>query len=277
MKNRVSVTVTSVSFLILHLACLATLWVAFSWKAVALGVGLYLVRMFAITAGYHRYFSHRTFKLDRVSQFVIAFLAQTSAQKGVLWWAAHHRHHHKASDTPEDIHSPLSHGFWWSHVGWVLSDKYDRYDPASIQDFGKFPELRFLDTYHWICPWLLGTATFAFGRWTGIGGLSALVWGFFVSTVFLWHGTFSINSLSHLWGTRRFATTDDSRNNWLLAIIMLGEGWHNNHHYYQSSCRQGLRWWEVDFTFYALKILSWVGVVREMKTFPKSAFSQAKA
>lgn len=273
MGRRVSVTVTSVSFLVLHLACLAVFWVAFSWKAVVLGLALYGIRMFAITAGYHRYFSHRTYKLGRTSQFLLAFLAQTSAQKGVLWWGAHHRHHHKASDTPADIHSPVSHGFFWSHVGWVLSDKYDTYDPAAIADFAKFPELRFLDAYHWICPWALGTATFLAGRWMGIGGLSALVWGFFVSTVFLWHGTFCINSLSHLWGTRRFETNDHSRNNWVLALITLGEGWHNNHHAYQASCRQGLRWWEIDVTFYVLKALSWMRVVRDMKAYPRHFMS----
>ncbi|HLP29844.1 MAG TPA: hypothetical protein VK150_00690, partial [Geothrix sp.] len=168
MRKPFSITVTSVSFVLLHVACLAAIWLAFSWKLVALCAAMYLIRMFAVTAGYHRYFSHRSYRMGRLPQFAMAFVAQTSAQKGVLWWAAHHRHHHRHSDTPMDLHSPVTDGFWWSHVGWILSDAHDHYDPKAIEDFARFPELRFLDTYHWICPWLLGTATFAFGIWTGI-------------------------------------------------------------------------------------------------------------
>ena len=271
MRKSFSFSVTSVSFVLVHLGCLAAFWVAFSWKLVALCLGLYLVRMFAVTAGYHRYFSHRSYRMGRLAQFCMAFLAQTSAQKGVLWWGAHHRHHHRHSDTPQDLHSPVVDGFWWSHLGWVLTDVHERTDHAAIEDFARFPELRFLDAYHWLCPWALGVGTFAFGAWTGLGGWAALTWGFAISTVLLWHGTFCINSLTHVWGTRRFATPDQSRNNLVLALITLGEGWHNNHHHYQAACRAGIRWWELDPTFYALKVLSWLRVVRDLRPFPKAA------
>ncbi len=277
MRKPFTFTVTSVSFVLVHLGCLAALWLTFSWKLVALCVALYLVRMFAVTAGYHRYFSHRAYRMGRVPQFLMAFLAQTSAQKGVLWWAANHRHHHRHSDTPQDLHSPVIDGFWWSHLGWVLSDAHDTYDPATIEDFARFPELRFLDTYHWICPWLLGTLAFGFGLWTGLGGWETLVWGFAISTVLLWHGTFCINSLTHVWGTRRFETGDQSRNNLVLALITLGEGWHNNHHHYQASCRAGIRWWEVDPTYYGLKLLGWVGIVRDMRPFPRAAMASSRS
>ena len=266
--RRLSFSVTMVSFLLLHVACFTVLLVGFSWAGLALMAFLYVARMFAVTAGYHRYFSHRSYRLGRFSQFLLAFAAQTSAQKGVLWWAAHHRDHHRYSDTDRDIHSPVTQGFWWSHVGWVLSDAYEAYDPAKIQDFARFPELRFLDRHHWICPWLLGIATFAFGLVTGMGGWTALVWGFVLGTVLLFHGTFFINSLTHVWGTRRFETPDQSRNNFLLALITLGEGWHNNHHHYQAACRQGIRWWEFDPTYYVLKALSWIRVVRDIRPFP---------
>ena len=276
MRRAFSFSVTSVSFVLVHLACIGVFWVGISWKLVLLCTVLYLVRMFAVTAGYHRYFSHRTYRMNRFFQFLMAFLAETSAQKGVLWWAAAHRRHHRTSDTAEDLHSPVVDGFWWSHVGWILSDAHDTYDPKAIEDFAKFPELRFLDRHHWICPWALGTAVFLFGKATGLGGWSALVWGFMVSTVLLWHGTFFINSLTHVWGTRRFETADQSRNNFVLALITLGEGWHNNHHFFQSSCRQGLRWWEVDPTFYALKVLSWMRIVRDMRTFPPALAHHGK-
>ena len=248
-----------VPFFLLHLACFSVFLVPFHWKWAGLAVLSYAVRMFGVTAGYHRYFSHRTYKLNRVNQFLMAFLAQTSSQKGVLWWAAHHRDHHMNSDRENDIHSPVQRGFWWSHVGWVIANDFDSYDSSRIQDFGKFPELRWLDKHHWVPTTLLGSAFLA------LGGPGAFVWGYIVATVVLFHGTFSINSLAHIWGSRRFDIPDDSRNNFVLAILTMGEGWHNNHHRFKYSCRQGLRWWEVDFTFYILTMLSWVGVTRELR------------
>ena len=243
----------------MHLACLTVFFVPFRWSWIELGVALYFLRMFGITAGYHRYFSHRSYKLGRVWQFLMAFLAETSAQKGVLWWAAHHREHHQNSDTADDVHSPIRMGFWWAHMGWIISNQYKSYEPRMVQDFGKFPELRWLDRYYIVPPAILGTLVYL------LGGPGAFIWGFVVSTIALFHGTFTINSLAHVWGSRRFDTEDTSRNNFWLALITMGEGWHNNHHKFMYACRQGLRWWELDFTYYGLKILSWLGIARDLR------------
>ncbi|HEX2676303.1 MAG TPA: acyl-CoA desaturase [Polyangiales bacterium] len=226
---------------------------------VALCVALYVARMFFITAGYHRYFSHRAYKMGRGMQFLMAFGGATAAQKGPLWWAAHHRHHHRFSDTQEDIHSPLK-GFWWSHVGWIICRKYQPTDLDAIKDFAKYPELRWLNKHYMVPPTLLGVACFLAGGW------SALVIGFFLSTVLTYHGTFFINSLAHVIGRRRYATRDTSRNSFLLALITLGEGWHNNHHHYMSTANQGFYWWEIDISYYALRLLSLVGLVRDLRT-----------
>jgi len=257
-------------FVAMHVACLGAFLLPFHWRYVWLAVGMYYLRMFGVTAGYHRYFSHRSFRLGRVAQFALAFLAETSAQKGVLWWAAHHRVHHKTSDTVDDIHSPEQEGFWWAHVGWVLSSEYDEYDPRLIQDFSKYPELRWLSKYFLVPPVLLGAVML----WAG--GLPGFMWGFVISTVMLFHGTFAINSLAHVWGTRRFDTPDHSRNNFALALITMGEGWHNNHHQYMYACRQGLRWWEIDLTYYILRALQAVGVVRDVREVRDSAASPAE-
>jgi len=250
---------TVIPFVLLHLALVAVFLVPFHWYLVALMFATYSLRMFAITAGYHRYFSHRTYKLSRGWQFLMAFLAETSGQKGVLWWAAHHRVHHQHSDGTKDIHSPTQRGFWWAHVGWVLSNDYDGYDPNLIKDFSKFPELRWINRHYLVPPVVMAASLLLAGGW------EALVWGFVASTVLLFHGTFAINSLAHIWGSRRFATPDDSRNNFVLALITFGEGWHNNHHQFMYACRQGIRWWELDFTYYALKLLSWLGIARDLR------------
>jgi stearoyl-CoA desaturase (delta-9 desaturase) len=256
-------------FAVLHLICLAAIWTGVGIEALILCGVLYAVRIFGVTGGYHRYFAHRTYKMGRVMQFFMAFLAQTSAQKGVIWWAAHHRHHHKYSDEPEDVHSALQDGFWWSHIGWICSDKWADTDESRVKDLLRYPELKWLDKFHWVPPTILGVATFFFGKWTGIGGWEALVVGFFWSTVLCWHGTFTINSLAHMIGGRRYETDDASRNNWFLALITFGEGWHNNHHHYQASVNQGFFWWEFDITYYILKAMSWVGLVSDLRTPPE--------
>ncbi len=252
---------TMLPFLLLHASVLLVFTVPFSWGLLAWVAGSYFVRMFGVTGGYHRYFSHRSYRLSRFWQFCLAFLAQTSAQKGALWWAAHHRDHHLYSDRHEDIHSPVHEGFWWSHLGWILSDEYDDYDPNRIADFSRFPELRWLDKYHLVPPVLYGAGIYL------LFGPAAFIYGFLVATVLLYHGTFLINSLAHIWGTRTYPTPDESRNNFWLAIVTLGEGWHNNHHHYMSSVRQGVRWWQVDITYYVLHALSWVGIARELRPF----------
>jgi stearoyl-CoA desaturase (delta-9 desaturase) len=247
--------------IIVHLMPIALFWTPFRWGLVGWLVASYALRMFAVTGGYHRYFSHRSYKLDRFSQFVMAFLAETSAQKGILWWAAHHRHHHRHSDEEHDFHSPWWKTFFHSHMGWIITDDHHEFDPRLIADFYKYPELRWINKWH-----LVPTVAYAVALFF-IGGWPVLLWGYFLSTICVWHGTFTINSLSHLFGSRRWETTDESRNNPLLAFITMGEGWHNNHHYCMSSCRQGYKWWEYDMTWMILKALSFVGIVREMKVF----------
>ncbi len=255
---------SAIPFVLAHLACFAAIWTGFSLTSVVICISLYWLRMFAIGAGYHRYFSHRAFSTGRVFQFILAVLAQSTAQKSVLWWAAKHRHHHLHSDTPEDVHSPRHKGFFYSHVGWIFDRKHEDTNLVRISDFAKFPELMWLHRFEVVPAVVLGALCFAIDGWTG------LVVGFFWSTVLVYHGTFCINSLAHVHGSKRYVTGDDSRNNWLLALMTMGEGWHNNHHAYQSSVRQGFRWWEVDPTFYILKLLSWFGVVWDLKTPPEA-------
>jgi stearoyl-CoA desaturase (Delta-9 desaturase) len=234
----------------------------FHWSYLIVCLALYYIRMFCVTAGYHRYFSHRSFKTSRAFQFVMALVATMSTQKGVLWWAANHRHHHRHSDMDEDLHSPTLRGFLYAHVGWILSDRYNQTKTELIGDFNKYPELRWLNKYHVVPPVILAVGMFLAGGW----GL--LVWGYCISTVILWHSSFTINSLSHIFGRRRYPTTDTSKNNALLALLTMGEGWHNNHHHYMASARQGFFWWEIDITYYVLKMLSWCGIVWDLRQPP---------
>ena len=268
-------------FIAVHLAALMVFWAGFSWTALFACLFFYAVRMFGITGGYHRYFSHRSYKTGRVFQFILACLGASSAQLGPLWWAAHHRHHHRHSDTDEDIHSPGLRGLWWAHVGWVLCKKYNTTRLDDIKDFAKFPELRLLDRYSVLAPIGLAVFTFFLGAFLelkfpqlGVTAFQMLVWGFFVSTVCLYHGTFSINSLAHIIGKRRFQTTDHSKNHFLLAIVTLGEGWHNNHHRYPSSERQGMYWWEIDISHYILRTLSFFGIVWDIRTQPERLYQE---
>jgi stearoyl-CoA desaturase (delta-9 desaturase) len=254
--------VLALPFALIHILAMGIFFVHFRWSYLIACLGLAAVRMFFVTAGYHRYFAHRSYKTSRMFQFVMAFLATTSSQKGVLWWAGHHRHHHRHADQELDQHSPTLFGFFWSHVGWFVSDKYDVTPLENIGDFAKFPELRWLNKYHLVPPVVLAAILVLIGGW------SLFVWGFCLSTVLLWHDTFTINSLSHLFGSRRYQTTDTSRNNWLLALLTLGEGWHNNHHHFMASARQGFYWWEIDITYYGLKMLSWCGLVWDLRKVP---------
>lgn len=251
-----------IPFMLVHVAVLGTFWSGVTWQALVCCAVLYGVRMFGVTAGYHRYFSHRTFKTGRVQQFLLAFLAQTSSQKGVLWWAAHHRHHHKHSDTARDLHSPVVDGFWYAHMGWIYNHTSET-DLDKVRDLAKYPELLFLNRFWYMPPVLLGVGVWALLGWSG------LFVGFVLSTVLLWHGTFFINSLAHVLGTRRYNTSDDSRNSMLLALITLGEGWHNNHHHYMGSARQGFRWWEIDVTYYILRLAAAVGLVWDIREPPE--------
>ncbi len=251
--------VKSLPFIGMHLACLAIFWTGAGVAAWVMCGLLYFVRMFGITAGYHRYFAHRAYKTSRPVQFLLALLGCSAMQKGPLWWAGHHRGHHRHSDTPDDLHSPRETTFWWSHVGWVLSEEHENTPLEDIQDWARYPELRWLDRNHWVPGLVLAVACFLIAGWPG------LVCGFVLSTVLLYHGTFTINSLSHLIGSRRYETSDDSRNNFFLALLTLGEGWHNNHHHYQSSANQGFFWWEVDVSYYVIRLLALVGLVWDVR------------
>jgi stearoyl-CoA desaturase (delta-9 desaturase) len=269
----------SLPFLLLHLACLLVIWTGASAVAVAACLVMYGLRMFAITAGYHRYFSHRSYKTSRAFQFVMGLVGTMAAQKGPLWWAAHHRRHHGSSDRADDPHSPAVRGFWWSHVGWFLCLKYAETDIRLIRDLVRYPELRFLDRYYTFPPAALAVFMLALGRLLQVmapslntSATQMLVWGFLISTILVYHGTFMVNSVAHVFGRRRFPTRDDSRNNLLIALITLGEGWHNNHHYAPSSERQGFFRWEVDLTHYALAALSWLGIVWDLNSPPPSVY-----
>jgi stearoyl-CoA desaturase (delta-9 desaturase) len=260
---------SAIPFFAAHLAPLGALFVVVTWRDWVLCAGLYVGRMFLITAGYHRYFSHRTYRVNRVTQFLVAVGATTAAQKGPLWWAGHHRVHHRFTDLDGDVHSPRD-GFWWSHVGWILSTRYKNTDLEAIKDFAAYPELRVVDRFHWVGPWVLGAVCFVVGGW------GALLIGFMLSTVLLWHGTFVVNSISHLVGRRRYATPDTSRNSMIISLVTGGEGWHNNHHYLPASSRLGFTWWEIDPTWYALRALAAVRVVRDLKDPPKRLLDQAR-
>jgi len=265
-----------VPLLFLHLMCLGVFWVGWSWAAVCVAVILYMVRMFAITGFYHRYFSHKAFKTNRFWQFIFGALGNASVQRGPLWWAAHHRHHHRFTDQEQDVHSPSRHGFWWSHIGWLTSKANFPTNYKYVAEWAKYPELRWLNRFDTVIPVLLALALYIFGvlleRFApqlGTNGLQMVVWGFFISTTALLHATVTINSLDHMYGSRRYDTPDTSRNNVLLAVITLGEGWHNNHHHYAVSARQGFFWWEIDITYYALVLLARLGIVRDLRPVPE--------
>jgi stearoyl-CoA desaturase (delta-9 desaturase) len=267
-RPKLELTVSSIPFFAVHAACLAAFWLPFSWRWVGLAAALYFIRMFAITAGYHRYFSHRTFKTSRAFQLVLAILGLTAVQKGPLWWAAHHRQHHRHSDRYGDVHSPGLQGFLWAHVGWILSRDTNATDYDRVGDLARYPELVWLNRFHLVPGVALAVGLFAWGSWP------ALIWGFCISTVATWHVTFSINTLTHMFGRRRYRTKDDSRNSLILALATLGEGWHNNHHYYKSSTRQGFYWWEIDISYYLLRGLALCGVVWDLKE-PSEAIKNA--
>lgn len=275
--------VRAIPFLLLHLSCLAVFFVGWSTTAVLMAVFFYALRMFAITGFYHRYFSHRSFKTSRWFQFLFAAIGNASAQRGPLWWAAHHRHHHIHSDEETDLHSPREHGLFWSHLGWFLAESNFATRYQSIKDFAKFPELRFLNRFDILVPVLFGIFVFSLGAFLeafvpslGTNGWQMLVWGFCISTVLLYHGTFMINSMAHKMGRARYKTGDDSRNSLILALITLGEGWHNNHHHYPASTRQGFYWWEIDITYYILKVFSWLGLIWDLAPVPRKALESNK-
>ena len=268
-------------FLAMHVGCLAVIWVGWSPVAVGAAATLYIVRMFAITGFYHRYFSHRTFRTSRWFQGLMAVMGCTAVQRDPMWWASHHAHHHAHSEDDQDPHSPLRKGFWKSHIGWFMTPAAFPTRERYVPDWAQFPELRWLNRYDMVPPLALAVLLYGLGAILQaqapeleVTGGTMLVWGFFVSTIAVHHGTFTINSLAHRFGSRRFATQDNSRNNWLLALLTLGEGWHNNHHHYPGSTRQGFYWWEIDFTYYGLKLLEAMGLVWDLRPVPAKALAR---
>jgi len=261
-------TVSASLYWTIHLACLLVLVVGVGPLEIGLCLGLFWLRLFGITGAYHRYFSHRTYRTSRPFQLLLAALGCSAVQKGPLWWAAGHRRHHRFSDREGDLHSPRE-GFWHAHQGWIFDRRWSQTELDRIPDLAAFPELVWLDRWHAVVPLALAASCFA------VGGLSTLVWGFCVSTTLLWHATYTINSLAHRWGSQRYETGDDSRNNWLLALLTLGEGWHNNHHHYMASARQGFFWWEIDVTYYVLRGLQAVGLVWAIREPPARVLQPA--
>ncbi len=273
----------SVPFILMHLSVLLTFWTGVTPAAVAICIFGVFFRLFGITGGYHRYFSHRTYQTSRFFQFILALIGASSTQMGPLWWSANHRHHHRHSDQEPDIHSPIIDTFLWSHIGWIMARPKQKLEDffAKVPDLAKYPELRWLDRHHNAAALLYLFFVAGIGYMVEIKMpqlhttmAQFIVWGFFVSTVMLYHVTFSINSLTHLWGTRRYKTNDDSRNNFLLGVLIMGEGWHNNHHKYAGSVRQGFYWWEIDVTYYILKTLSWFHIVWDLRAPPKQAYDK---
>ena len=271
-----------IPFAAIHLGCFVALWTGVSAAAAAVAVGLYAFRVFALTAFYHRYFSHRSFKTNRFWQFVFAVWGMTAVQRGPLWWAAHHRRHHLHADTEEDAHSPLK-GVIWSHFGWFTCSRNFATNYGAVPDFARYPELVWLNRMDWVVPVLFFTGLWFFGDWAatarpewGTTGLQMMVWGGCISTVAVYHATFCVNSLCHLFGTRRYDNDEQSRNNWLVALLTFGEGWHNNHHRYPAAARQGFRWWELDVTYQILRLMSLLRIVHDLKPVPQRVLDEGK-
>ncbi len=246
---------TNVLFYALQVGAILTVFmVSPTRESVTVLVVLYVVRMFGITAGFHRYFAHKSFKTTRAFQFILALLGTLALQKGPLWWARTHRLHHLYSDTEKDPHSPIAFSWFYAHLGWISSG-----DTPEMQklptDLAKFWELRVLDRFHALPGILLAVACYFYD------GLAGLGWAFCFSTFLLYHTTFMVNSVCHIWGTRPYDTPDRSRNNALVAILTMGEGWHNNHHHEQACVRQGRKWWQIDVTYYLLRVLALFRIV----------------
>ena len=268
-RARAQVWSVIIGMTLFHVACLGVLYTGVSSAAVYTALGLYVFRGIGVTGGYHRLLAHRSFKTSRPVQFIFALLGSMAVQGGPLWWVAHHRHHHAATETDEDIHSPVTHGLWQAHMGWMMTDAAFNEKGTNARDLHKFPEIKFLQRHY---VWLVVAqplALFLFGAWLGeaynTSGLQMMVWGFFISTVFTWHVTFMVNSVCHRWGARPYDAGDASTNNVFIGLLGFGEGWHNNHHKFPSSARHGLVWWQLDTTYLLLRLLETLGLVRDLK------------
>ncbi len=273
----------SMPLLVMHVSCVGVFFVKGGWPAAIICAVMYLLHVFALTAGFHRYFSHKTFKTSRAVQWILAVLGTTAAQRDPLWWASHHRVHHETADTEADTHSPRHYGFWWAHMGWVMKRELMETRFEKIRDFARYPELMWLNRHPYTPPVILAGLLLALGAglnrlqpgW-GVSGPQFLFYGFFLSTVLVYHVTFCINSVSHIIGRQPYETGDDSRNNWVLGLLAMGEGWHNNHHRYAVCTRQGFRWWELDLTYMILRALHWIGVVWGIREPPAALLAERK-
>ncbi len=241
-----------------------------SLQALLICAACYLFAMMGISIAYHRYFAHKAFKTSRAFQFVLGVWGSLAVEKGPLWWASAHRHHHRYSDTANDIHSPLHRGYLFAHSGWFLDRRIRHADFALCPEFARYRELVWLDRWNWIPVTVYaGLLYFAFG-------LVGLVWGFFVATVAVWHMTHLVGSILHgPIGYRRFATPDNSRNSLLLALPLLGEGFHNNHHCFPYSARCGLAWWEVDINWWVIRALAAAGLVWSVRVPPGAVLARS--
>jgi len=249
----------TIVFLTFHLLWILAFWSGASTGALCFATASYFVILFGVFAGFHRYFSHRTFKTSRVFQFLLALLGTLSLQKGVLHWAANHRVHHKYSDKPGDIHSPIINTLYWAHMGWIMSDDHNETKWDKIKDFSKFPELVWLNK-NFVGIYVTWCASVLFGL-----GFDYLVWGCFINTLVSWHVVFFVNSIMHVWGSRDHDTGDQSRNNIWLTIPLMGENWHNNHHHKPNSASVWFKWYQVDLTFIALAALEKIGLIWDVK------------
>lgn len=281
---RSKVSSFSIPLLFMHVACAGVFFVKGGWPAFIIFALMYVLHVFALTAGYHRYFSHKSYKTSRVFQFILALLGITAAQRDPLWWASHHRMHHMNSDTEDDVHSPRHHGFWWAHIGWVMNRELLETDLNRVKDFAKYPELLWLNRHPYAPAFILAVLLLINGSMLdfffpnlGVSGWQFVFYGFFLSTVAVYHVTFCINSIAHMHGKRRFEVEDDSRNNWLLGLLAMGEGWHNNHHRYAVCARQGFRWWELDLSYLILRGLQSVGLVWDIREPPKSVLAERRS
>jgi stearoyl-CoA desaturase (delta-9 desaturase) len=273
----------SIPLLFMHVCCAGIFFSKGGWQAWAIFGAMYIVHVFALTAGYHRYFSHKSYKTSRAFQFILAVLGTTAAQRDPLWWASHHRIHHQTADTQEDPHSPGRHGFWRAHIGWVMKRELMETRFDKVRDFARYPELLWLNRHPYAPAFFLAVMLLVFGcvldrlrpSW-GVSGAQFVFYGFFLSTIAVYHVTFCINSVAHLYGKRRYDVEDESRNNWILGLLAMGEGWHNNHHRYAVCARQGFRWWEIDLSYRILRVLQWLHIVWDIREPPKSILKEGR-
>jgi len=262
-------------FVLVHIAVLGVFIVGWSPAAIIVAVLSYTTRAFGITAFYHRCFAHRSYRVPRAVGFGGAVLGAAAAQQGPLWWVAHHRAHHRYTDRPGDPHSPVVDGFWRSHLLWIFDPANASPDMERVKDLARFRELRILDRFDHLVPVSLALATTALGVVLALvtpglhtSGPQMFVWGFAVPTVLLYHSTFAVNSVAHRFGRRRFDTPDASRNQWVVACLTLGEGWHNNHHRFPTSARMGIGWLELDPTWWGIMALSGLGLASGVRRMP---------